>query len=115
MANVARLSKVAIKNAIFDRVKAVALGNTKRGLKEVASDLLNDQGRDKASMKAICEGTFLSRTTVERVMDLADTESGEAYRPQSETLERVFRYCNAEITFNEVSIKPSFRNQPKED
>ena len=34
------------RNAILNRIKAVALGNTRRGLKEVASDLLNELGRD---------------------------------------------------------------------
>ena len=111
--NVHTLTNHAIKSAIFDRVRSVALGNTNRGLKEVASDLLNDQGRDQ--LQNICLGTFLSRSTVERVMELTDTEHGDPYRPQSETLERIFRYCNAEVVLHEVKIKPKFRNAPKED
>lgn len=113
MPNVHRATNFSIKRAIFDRVNTVALGNSDRGLKEVASDLLNDQGRDQ--IKNICQGTFLSRTTVERVMELKETGNGDPYRPQSETLERIFRYCNAEIILQEVKIKPKFRNIPKED
>lgn len=93
---------------IFKRIKNVALGNTRRGFKEVASDLLNEQGRDQ--LKNICEGTFLSRTTVERVM-----ECEEKYRPQAETIERILRYCNAEVSFSEVKIKTTYQNKPKED
>jgi len=113
MPNVHRETNFGIKAAIFDRVQNVALGNSKRGLKEVASDLLNDQGRGQ--LNNICKGTFLSRSTVERVMELTETENGDPYRPQSETLERIFRYCNAEIVLTEVKIKPKFRNAPKED
>ena len=108
MPNVHRETNFAIKAAIFDRVQNVALGNSKRGLKEVASDLLNDQGRDQ--LNSMVNGTFLCRGTLERVMDCE-----EKYRPQSETLERIFRYCNAEIVLTEVKIKPKFRNNPKED
>ena len=113
MQTVSRLTTHSIKSAIFSRVQNVALGNSKTGFKEVASDLLNDQGRDQ--IKNICQGTFLSRATIERVMDLTETEKGGDYHPQSETLERIFRYCNAEANFTEVKIKPKFRNIPKED
>lgn len=113
MKNVHQLTNHSIKSAIFDRVNNVALGNSTRGLKEVASDLLNAQGRGQ--LNNICKGTFLARTTVERVMELTETEYGDPYRPQSETLERIFRYCNAEIVLNEIKIKPKFRNAPKPD
>lgn len=86
--------------------KKRALGNSKRGFKEVASDLLHATGEKPAKIAA---GTFLSAATVARVMDCPDE-----YRPQSETLERIFRYCNAEATFNEVRIKAEFANKPKE-
>jgi hypothetical protein len=96
------------KEMILNRVKEVALGNTRVGFKEVASDLLNAQGRDQ--IKNICQGTFLSRGTVERVM-----ECEPEYRPQSDTLERIFRYCNAEVVFNETTIKAKFQNTPKHE
>lgn len=96
-----------IRNIIFDNVKKrIALGNSNRGFKEVASDLLHATGEKPAK---IAEGCFLSATTVARVMDCP-----QEYRPQSETLERIFRYCNAEATFNGVEIKPQYQNKPKE-
>lgn len=93
--------------AILNRVKNVALGNSDRGLKHVASDLCNELGRKAA--KDIANGCYLSKSTVERVMDCDDS-----YRPQAETLERIFRYCNAKITFDSVSMQGKYQNQPKD-
>ena len=96
------------KNAIFENLKKrVCLGNTRRGFKEVASDLANATG-EKPSQ--IAKGTFLSPHTIGRVMDCEDN-----YRPQAETLERIMRYCNAEVVFSEVPIRNNFQNKPKEE
>jgi hypothetical protein len=97
--------KEAAKQSILER--SHALGNSKRGLKEVASDLLNREGRK--FIKVMAEGMFLSRATVERVMDCP-----EHYRPQAETLERIFRYFGAEVHFKEVKINGRFQNKAKE-
>ena len=99
---------MSTRDLILSRVKSIALGNTRRGFKHVASDLLNELGKDQ--VKNIALGTFLCAATVERVMDCP-----EKYRPQSETLERIFKYCNAEVTFNEVAIKAKYQNVPKDD
>ncbi len=96
-----------MKQAIISRVKNVALGNSSRGLKHVASDLCNELGRGAA--KDIASGTFLAVSTVQRVM-----ECEENYRPQAETLERIFRYCNAKVTFETVAIKGKYQNTPKD-
>jgi len=96
------------RDLILKRIKAVALGNTRRGLKEVASDLVNELGRD--AIDEIQDGTYLCRSTIERVMDC-----DENYRPQAETLERIFRYCNASIVFKHEEIKPTYTNKPKEE
>ena len=101
MANVAE----AIKAGLLEKTQA--LGNSKRGLKEVCSDLCNQFDRKHA--RVIAEGCFLSKGTVVRVMDCE-----ENYRPQADTLERILRYFNAEIRFSEVVIKPRFRNHEKE-
>jgi hypothetical protein len=96
------------KNHVFGNLKKkVALGNTRRGFKEVASDLLNATG-ERAS--DIAKGTFLSPATVARVMDCE-----ENYNPQSQTVERCLIYCNAEVTFEETTIKAKYSNQPKVD
>jgi hypothetical protein len=98
---------MSAKNLILNNLKKrVALGNTRRGFKEVASDLLNATGEKPSK---IASGTFLSSATVARVMDCE-----ENYRPQAETLERIFRYCNAEATFDHCVIKSQYQNKPKE-
>ena len=95
------------KNLIYDNLKKrVALGNSRRGFKEVASDLLNATNLKPG---AIAAGTFLSPATVARVMDCEDN-----YRPQAETLERCLRFCNAEVEFHETDIKAQYGNRPKE-
>lgn len=95
----------AIKAGLLERTSA--LGNSKRGLKEVCSDLCNQFDRKHASK--IAEGCFLSRGTVLRVM-----ECDEMYRPQAETLERILRFFNAQVFFSEVAIKPRYRNHEKQ-
>jgi len=86
------------------------LGNSKRTLKNIASDLCNQIARnDRKAIRGLADGTFLCRSTLERVM-----ECEEAYRPQAETLERIFRYFNAEIHFTEVRISGRWQNKPKE-
>ena len=104
-------TKLDIKNALLTRTKA--LGNSNRGLKEVVSDLLNAYG--KQNIAAVEKGTFLSRHTLYRLMDLTETESGEPYRPQSDTLERVLKYFGAEIHFDQVTISAAYRPKPKKD
>jgi len=100
-----------IKNALL--VNAKALGNSDRGLKEVVSDLLNQYGRDQA--KYIAEKAFLSVQTVHRLMDLTETENGDPYRPQCDTIERVLKVCGAEIHFDQVKISPRYMPGPKYD
>lgn len=98
---------MSIKNAVYANIKKrVALGNTRRGFKEVASDLINATGQKPSE---IANGAFLSASTVARVMDCEDD-----YSPRSDTLERLFRYCNAEVSFSETEIKPQYANKPKE-
>jgi len=91
--------------------KTQALGNSHRGLKEVCSDLLNAYG--KGDLKTVERGTFLSRTTLLRMMELTETEHGEPYRPNADTCERILKYFNAQIEFKEVRISRRFRPQPK--
>lgn len=107
MASAQQLPTATIHNLIFASVKKrCALGNSKRGFKEVASDLLNATG---LSTTEIANGTFLCASTVARVMDCE-----EHYAPRADTLERVFRFCNAECTFEEVPIKAGYMNKPKD-
>lgn len=99
---------MSTRDLIMSRVKSVALGNTRRSFKHVASDLLNELGKNQ--VQNIADGAFLCRQTVERVMDCEDD-----YSPRSDTLERIFRYCNAEVTFGKVDIKATYANTPKKE
>jgi len=101
-------TQLQVKNVILSRAKA--LGNTDKGLKEVCSDLLNAYGSD---LRAVIKGTFLSRATLEHLQNLNDTPTGNPYRPQAETLERVLKFYGAQINFSEVKISPRYRNKPK--
>lgn len=99
---------MTVKNAFLSNIRNKALGNSKTTLKHLACDLLNSMGVDQADITDHAEGTFLCRTTIKRVMSCPDE-----YNPQAETIERVFRYCGAEITITPVSIKPQYANLPK--
>lgn len=91
-----------------------ALGNSRYGFREVCSDLLNQAGKNR--IKEIEKGTFLSRHTLDRMMSLSECESGQPYRPNADTCERIMRYFNFEANFTqlETSIKSQFRNKPKD-
>ena len=96
----------SIENSILEQ--ASALGNTRKNLAKVASDLLNTEGRHRSSI--IAADCFLSKVTVVRIM----IEGGEpTYSPRADTLERIFRYFGAEIYFRKVRISANNQNQPR--
>lgn len=97
-----------IVDDIFATVDNFCLGDSQRGLKELCSDLLHSHG-GKDNIDAIVAGTFLCKSTLYRVMDCE-----ENYRPQSETLERILRYCGAEVVIHHVKISSKNQNKPKE-
>lgn len=105
---------MAVRELITKRIqeRRVALGNTRKGLKEVASDLLNeDIGKNKKRIKVVAQGCYLSPATVARVMDCE-----EFYRPAADTLERILRFYNVTlgVEFSEA-IKAAYQNKPKVD
>ena len=108
-----------VRNAIVHNLnirKQKALGNSTRGLKEVASDLVNQfTGGDSKRLSALSDMTFLSTHTLARLSSLAECESGAPYRPNCDTVERVMRAFDMEVNFKEVAIKGKYKNQPKED
>lgn len=103
--------ELQIKNMLINGVKA--LGNTKYGLKEVCSDLINQAGTDSGTLERISRGTFLQPGTLKRMATLKETEGGRAYNPSSDTVERIMRYFGTELTANQVLIRSPYRNQPK--
>lgn len=101
----------AVKKLIAGIVqeKRQALGNSKRGLKELASDLLNeDIGQNKKRRQFVSNSCFLNIHTIERVMDC-----DENYRPMSDTLERILKYYDIRLTAEYEPIKAEFQNKPK--
>lgn len=105
------VTKLDIRNRLLEGTKV--LGNTKVGLKEVCSDLVNDALKKGVKSQRICDGTFLSATTIERIRSLEETENGDPYRPNADTCERILRYFGASITLEEVKIQNRFANKPK--
>lgn len=100
-----------IKNHILSRARA--LGNNDKGLREVCSDLVNSFGTDRKSRERIAEGTFLSISTIDRMATLKECDTGEPYRPNADTIERILRFFGAEIRFEQVSIQSRYANKPK--
>lgn len=99
-------TKTQTKQQLKTRLRDKAFGNTGIGDKEVASDYCNSVG--KAGMKDMVEGTFLTRKTLERVMDC-----DENYNPQSETIRRIFIYFGLQAHITSVRIQSKYRNKPK--
>ncbi|MEY8194734.1 MAG: hypothetical protein RPR28_07765 [Cycloclasticus sp.] len=100
------------KEELLSRIKTKAGGNSRRGMKEVASDLINNMGLKDLEIAKLA---YLSVSTVARMRELTPAKSGCEYRPMSETIERIIRASGAEIALTPVEIKKSFQNKPKED
>lgn len=105
--------QIDIKNRLLTSTQA--LGNSNRGLKEVCSDLLNNHGRSRKDIRAVMEGTFLCPQTIQRMMDLSETEEGRAYKPNADTCERILRFFGAQVMFDQVNIQSRYMNKPKDD
>lgn len=98
----------AIRNEIMNRVKKVALGNSDRGLKHLAADLLNEYGRTDKAISELSDMTFLCQHTIRRIQ-----ECNENYSPRLDTIERCLKAMNCEITAQEVEIEAQYQNRPK--
>ena len=111
MAATAKQIELDIRNRILDGTKM--LGNSKRGMKEVCSDLVNQHLQSGGKMQALQDGTFLSWATLDRMAALREAESGADYKPNADTCERILRFFGAEVTFTQVAIKSAYLNKPK--
>lgn len=105
-------NKDIIRLAVTRGIKRVALGNSNRGLKEVACDLLHEFGNSPKAKKQLADMTFLSPATIDRLMDNSD-KGFDHYHPLSDTLERVFKATGCEVSFSDVEIKAQYMNKPK--
>lgn len=98
--------RVEIKNRLMG---SHALGNSKKGLREVCSDLLNLM--DKGDLKKLEQQTFLSTPTLKRMLRLDPAKSGAEYAPKLDTCERILRVAGVELNINIVKISRKY--QPK--
>lgn len=96
------------RQEIMNRVKKVALGNSDRGLKHLASDLLNEYGKSDKAIEELSEATYLCKHTIRRIQ-----ECSELYSPRLDTIERCLKAMNCEITAHEVEIEKQYQNRPK--
>lgn len=83
------------------------LGNSTRGLKELASDLIAQHG-NKGS-KQVAEAAFLNVATVERVLKCEAN-----YQPRLDTVERILRACNVRLESGYIATKGKYMPKPKE-
>lgn len=101
-----------VRSIVIDRARC--LGNSKTDFKTLCSDLIADYlVTKKGSIDALVAGTFLSSNTLERLRTLKESQTGRAYRPCDDTLERVFRFFNVEFSCKVVKISAANRNKPK--
>jgi len=93
-----------ILEIITSKVKLQAIGNSKRKMRDVAIDLINQSGLD---WSYIAGGCYLSKSTI------AKLAKDETKNPQSETLERIFRFFDMKMSLSNEVIKRQYTNQPK--
>lgn len=101
------MSSQTARKAIMLSIETRTLGNSHRGLKELASDLIAEYGVN--TTKTIAESAHLSKATVDRVL-----ECEEAYQPRLDTVERILRVMGCRLNADYISIKGTYMPQPKE-
>jgi hypothetical protein len=96
--------KQEMRERLDKKVKLRAVGNTHRKLRDVAVDLINAADLPYAEIAA---GTYLCKSTIKNL------GNDHTRNPQSETLERIFRFFEYNVALDRVAIKAQYRNQPK--
>lgn len=94
-----------LRARILKHVKLHALGNSHRTLRDIAVDLINQSGMDHAE---IATGCFLCTQTI---TNLAEDIT---QHPQTDTLQRIFRFFNFKVTLQDEYISDAYQNQEKE-
>ena len=89
---------------IHHRVNMQLLGNSNRGMKELAIDLLNNS---KTDINLIAAGTYLHRSTLIKLRD------GITVHPRYDTIERVYKYFNIDLQAKQVTVKSRYANKAK--
>lgn len=93
-----------LKAHVKKRVNLSAGGNSERKMKNVAIDLINESNLDHS---VIAAGCYLCTQTI---TNLADETTRN---PQSETIERIFKFFEMSVNLKGVAIKNKYLNQPK--
>ena len=89
---------------INHRVNMSLLGNSNRGMKDLAIDLLNASKQD---INTIAAGTHLHRSTLIKLKD------GITKHPRYDTIERVYKYFEIDLSATQIHVKSRYRNKPK--
>jgi len=92
---------------MISQIDSKVLGNSDRGLKNLASDLLAGYG--KKGCKVVAEQAYLNVKTVERVL-----ECDSQYQPRLDTIERILRACNVRLETGYVATNGKYRPKPKD-
>ena len=106
MSNSAQVIQITdmMRARILKHVKLHALGNSNRTMRDIAVDLINQSGLDHAD---IATGCFLCKQTITNL-----AEDITLY-PQTDTLQRIFRFFNFKVTLQEEVISAAYRNKEK--
>lgn len=88
-------------------IQGQVLGNSERGLKNLASDLLAQYG--KKGCKVVAEQAYLNVKTVERVL-----ECDAHYQPRLDTIERILRACNVRLESGYIATHGKYKPKPKD-
>lgn len=94
-----------IRRRLTSSVELIAIGNSNRGMKDIAIDLINQSDLD---YETIADRCFLSKSTIKNLA----TE--KTRRPQAETIERIFRCFDLRMKLNGEVIRGRYLNKAKE-
>jgi len=100
------VAKINWVNKLLDCTES--LGNTGESILDKVSDLLNDYCTTPESVDEVAEYTYLSSSTIRRMMDRTPTENDDDYGPYADTLSRVLLFFGATITWGQVKVKTRF-------
>lgn len=99
---------MSINNQIRQSIKAnitlTALGNSNRTMRDVAIDLIHASG---LQYKDIANDCYLCTATIKNLA------LGKTLNPQSETIERIFRNFELQLTMKDIRLQEKFANKAK--
>jgi hypothetical protein len=97
------ISNRKTKDHVSERV---ALGNTGITLRQMCIDLINDSN---SSWDFIAQECFLAKVTVQNLA------SGKTQHPRADTVERILKFFNMEMSAYQIGYNPESMNMAKDD